>query len=261
MAYNSRRILMKQITFKNIYTLGKIVGENAQYRHYHYPEMLTRYDSNFIEFKTFPSLTEFKEAEIYLRDYHLKKGQKHLKFYFPANIKPTEELITYLTNMDYEIGSLELYAIQPKHFPTMRNNPDINIQVVTDKTLEVLLSLQYKHDLNNGSEFAKQKADLIKRQFKDQNIQQILAFYKGSPAGYVNVIISNETAEIDNLTVDEMFQKKGIGSGLQRFVMDSFSEKIVILVADGEDTPREMYKKQNYQYHGFKYEVQKIYQD
>ena len=88
-----------------------------------------------------------------------------------------------------------------------------------------------------------------------------MAFYKGSPAGYVDVIISNETVEIDNLTVDESFQKKGIGSRLQKFVMESFPEKIVILVADGEDTPREMYKKQNYQYHGFKYETQKIYQD
>lgn len=43
--------------------------------------------------------------------------------------------------------------------------------------------------------------------------------------------------------------------------MESFPEKTVILVADGEDTPREMYKKQNYQYHGFRYETQKVYQD
>ena len=252
---------MKQITFEDIYTLGKIVAENAQYRHYHYPEMLTRYDSNFIEFKTLPSLTEFKKAENYLRDYHLKKGQKHVKFYFPANIKPVGELIDYLTDIGYEIGFLELYAIQPKHFPSVRNNPDIDIQVVTDKNLEVFLNLQYQYDLNYGSEFAKQKADLIKRQFEDQNIQQVLAFYKGSSAGYVDVIISSETAEIDNLTVDELFRNKGIGSRLQKFVMESFPEKMVILVADGEDTPREMYQKQNYQYYGFKYEAQKIYQD
>ncbi|MCM3443447.1 GNAT family N-acetyltransferase [Metabacillus halosaccharovorans] len=252
---------MKQITFEHIYKLGIIVAENDLYRHYHYPKMLTRYDSNFIEFKTLPSLPEFQEAEVYLREYHLRKGQKHVKFYFPANIKPTGELVAYLTDMGYEVGFLELYAIQPKHFPLVKNNPDIDIQVVTDKSLEALLTLQYKHDLNYGSQFAGQKADLIKRQFEDQNIQQLLAFYKGTPAGYVDVIISNETAEIDNLTVDELYQKKGIGSKLQNFVMESFPEKTVILVADGEDTPREMYKKQNYQYHGFRYETQKVYQD
>ncbi|WP_396953955.1 DUF5613 domain-containing protein [Neobacillus niacini] len=32
------------------------------------------------------SLYAFKEAENYLRDYHLKRGQKHVKFSFPDNI-------------------------------------------------------------------------------------------------------------------------------------------------------------------------------
>ncbi|GAB4075053.1 GNAT family N-acetyltransferase [Barrientosiimonas marina] len=252
---------MQQITFENIYTLGNIATENALYRHFHYPDMLISYDSNFIEFKVLPSLTEFKRVEIYLREYHFKRGQRHLKFYFPVNIKPSEELNIYLTDMGYEIGFQELYAIQPKQFPSVENNPDIDIEKVTNKNLAVNLDLQYRNDLEFGREFADQKANLIKRQFEGQDIQQVLAFYKESPAGYVDVIISDETVEIDNLTVDESFRNKGIGSRLQKFVMDSFPERIVILVADGEDTPKEMYKKQNYKYQGFKYEAQKIYQD
>lgn len=252
---------MKQITFEDIFTLGNIVSENAHYKHFHYPEMLIRYDSNFIEFKNLPSLTEFKKVEEYLRDYHLKRGQKHVKFYLPANIKPEGELNAYLTDMGYEMGFLELYAIQPSDFPTVRSNPDIDIQMVTEENLEILINLKYKSDLEFGSEFARQKTDLIKRQFDDPAIRQVLAFYKGSPAGYVDVIISGETVEIDELTVDEMFRNKGIGSRLQKFVMDSFSKKTLILVADGEDTPKEMYKKQNYEYLGFKYEIQKVYQD
>ncbi|MFS0614992.1 GNAT family N-acetyltransferase [Lederbergia ruris] len=252
---------MKQITFEDIFTLGNIVSENAHYRHFHYPEMLIRYDSNFIEFKNLPSLTEFKKVEKYLRNYHLKRGQNHIKFCLPANIKLAGELNVYLNNMGYKIGFLELYAIKPIHFPSVVSNPDIDIQMVTDKNLEVLINLKYKNDLAFGKEFARQKTDLIRRQFDDKDIQQVMAFYKGSPAGYVDIIISNETVEIDELTVNEMFQNKGIGSRLQRFVMDSFPNKTVILVADGEDTPKEMYKKQNYQYLGFKYELQKVYQD
>lgn len=252
---------MKKITFEDIYTLGNIAAENTHYRHFHYPEMLTRYDSNFIEFKTLPSLKEFKVMENYLSNYHLSRGQKHVKFYFPANIKPTGELSKYLTDMDYEIGYLELYAIQPEQFPPIRNNSDIDIQVVTEKNLEVLLNLRYKNDLEFGTEFAKQKVNLIRRQFENPDIQQVLAFYMGFPAGYVDVIISDETVEIDDLTVDESSRNKGIGSRLQKFVMESFPKKVVTLVADGEDTPREMYKKQNYKYHGFKYEVQKTCRD
>ncbi|MCM3409721.1 GNAT family N-acetyltransferase [Metabacillus litoralis] len=252
---------MEKVSFEDIYTLGKIVAENDLYRHFHYPEMLVRYDSNFIEFKKLPTLPEFKPVEKYLREYHQKNGQKHVKFYFPANQKPTTELNAYLTDEGYEIGFIELFAILPKDFPALTNNPDIQIEAVTEKNVELYLALQYKHDLEYGSEFAKQKKDLIKRQFKEPHILQVLAYYKGNPAGYVDIIISSETAEIDNLAVEEEFRNKGIASRLQKFVMERFPEKTVILIADGEDTPREMYKKQNYQYCGFKYEAQKVYQD
>ena len=250
---------MKNITFNNIYNPGKVVAENNQYKHIHYPEMLTSYSSNFIEFKHIPSLSEFIEAEHYLREYHLKKGQKHVKFTFPDNDKPSSELISFFNDNAYEIGFMELYAIKPNQFPTITNNPDIEIVVVTDENIETYCKLQYQHNLEYGSEFANQKHELIKRQLKNQNILQILAFYKGNPAGYVVVIISKETVEIDNLTVDEEFQNKGIGRKLQQYVMEAFPEKIVILIADGEDTPREMYKKQNYQFQGFQYEAQKVY--
>lgn len=248
---------MKQITFENIFTLGNVVEDNKQYRHFHYPEMLVRHDSNFIEFKSLPSLVEFKKIEAYLRDFHLERNQQHLKFYFPENVKLSEELTTYLTKTGYDIGFLELYAIQPSQFPSVKNNSDIEVQFVTESTLETLIELKYKNDLEYGIEFAKQKTNLIKRQFDEQNIRQVIAFYKGVPVGHVDVIVSLETVEIDELMVDEAFQKKGIGSRLQKFVMDTFPEKTVILVADGEDTPKEMYKKQNYEYLGFQYEVQK----
>jgi ribosomal protein S18 acetylase RimI-like enzyme len=252
---------MRQVTFKDTYILGDIVNENNLFIHYHYPEMLMRYDSNFIEFKTMPSLVEFKEAERYLKEFHLRKGQKHVKFYFPENVNLTEELITYLTDTSYEMGFLKLYVIEPKCFPAVENNSEIDIQLVTDKTLAALLDLQYKNSIEYGEAFAKQKLALIKRQFINPAIQQLLAFYKGEPVGYLDIISTSKTIEIDDLSVNQTFQRKGIGSQLQRFVMDSFPDKIVLLMADGEDTPREMYKKQQYKNVGFKYEVQKIEED
>ncbi|MFD1039710.1 GNAT family N-acetyltransferase [Virgibacillus byunsanensis] len=252
---------MKQITFDHIYTLGHVVYENNQYRHFHYPEMLIRYDSNFLDFKKFPSLLELKEAENYLRLFHLKYGQKHVKFYFPANEKPTVEILDYLHHSGYETGYLELYSIEPAQFPIVEYNPDIEVDYVTEKNFETFLKLQYEQDLQFGSEFADEKVKLHKRNFRDEMVIQIMAFYKGIPAGSVDVMIAGETAEIDNLNVNESFQRKGIGSRLQQFVTEEFSDKTIILVADGEDTPKEMYRRQNYQYLGFKYETQKIYKD
>ncbi|WP_052044358.1 GNAT family N-acetyltransferase [Alkalihalobacillus alcalophilus] len=65
--------------------------------------------------------------------------------------------------------------------------------------------------------------------------------------------------EIDNLHVDDNYQKRGIGRQLQKAVMNEFPDKTVILIADGDDTPREMYQKQGYQYLSFMYEVLKTW--
>jgi GNAT superfamily N-acetyltransferase len=247
-----------KITFDNIFIHSHIAAENRLYKHYHFPEMLSRYDSNYIEFKIFPTLEELKEAEGYLQEFHRKNGQKHVKFKFPVNEKIPSELVNYLNQKNYDIGFLELYAIEPKQFPEVKDHPDIEVQIVTEQNLKAFLALQYQQDIVFGSHFANQKVELNKTIFEDPSFMQLLALYKGTPAGAVDVILSEDTVEIDNLGVDEAFQRKGIGSRLQKFVMDTFHDKTVILVADGQDTPKEMYKRQNYQYLGFQYYTQKV---
>lgn len=249
---------MKQITFEAIYTLGRLEFENELYKHIHYPDMLIRYDSNYIEFKRMPSLEEFKEAEHYLKEFHQRNAQNHLKFFFPENEEPDEEVRVHMEKAGYEVGFMELYAIDPANFSFRESSPDIDIREVTTENIDDFITLQYKEDVKIGEEFANQKTELNKRQFADKDILQVIAFYKGNPAGSVVIILSEGTAEIDSLSVDKAFQRKGIGASLQKFVMDSFPDKAVILVADGEDTPREMYRKQNYRYQGFMYEGLKI---
>ncbi|RKQ29070.1 GNAT family N-acetyltransferase [Oceanobacillus halophilus] len=249
---------MKEITFKNINIIGNVIVENELYKQVHYPEMIIRYDSNFIEFKKMPSLIKLQEAETYLRDFHKKHNQQHVKFYFPENEKPCEEILTYLRFQKYDIGFLELYAIQPENFPAVDNHPEIDIQEVNEQNFNAYIKLQYEIDRQFGEDFAKQKIDLNTKHYFDSGIMQIIAYYQGEPVGSMDVIISDETAEIDGLEVKKAVQRKGIGSRLQQYVMDKFSDKTIILVADGEDTPKEMYKRQGYQYLGYQYEVQKI---
>lgn len=252
---------MINITFNNIYKSGQLVLVNDLYKHVHNPEILLQYDSNFISFNKIPTIEEFFEAQSYLRAYHENYGQKHVRFYFPEGVTLTSELRDYFNDdKDYTIGFLELYAIEPSKFPAVKNHPDIDIQQVSNETLDIYLKLQYELDSVYGNAFAEQKQGQHVRNFKDESKMQIIAFYKGKPAGSVDVIISDDTAEIDGLMVHEDYQKKGIGSRLQKFVMDQFHDKTVILVADGEDTPKKMYRKQNYQYLGLRYEALKVYE-
>ncbi|MHC5267808.1 GNAT family N-acetyltransferase [Enterococcus sp. LJL98] len=248
---------MKEITFKNISTIGNVLDNNQQYIHIHYPEMPVRYDSNLIAFQKMPSLDDFKETESYLRNFHLQYDQNHLKFRFPENQKLTEELKKYCLKSGYSLDFLELYVIKPENFPKIESSAVIAVQLVKKEHLIDLIQLKYQNDLEYGEDFAKQKTDLVKRQFSDSNTQQVIAYYEGFPVGYVDLILADKTVELDELTVLETYQRRGIGSQLQKFVMESFPEKSIILVADGEDTPREMYQKQNYQYLGFQYEATK----
>jgi hypothetical protein len=244
------------ITFSDIYIHGHVIAEDSLLKQYHFPEMLSRYDSSFIEFKRFPTLEELKAAEIYLRAYHQKHGQKHIKFKFPENEMLPVELENYLSQVGYDTGMIELYTIQSEQFPEVKQDRNIDIQLVTDQTLEAFLELQYQQDLIFGSHFANQKKELNKSIFQNPKIIQLMALYQEEPAGAVDLILTMNTVEIDNLGVLDAFQKKGIGSRIQKWVMDTFSDKTVILVADGQDTPRNMYRRQNYQCVGYQYYTQ-----
>jgi GNAT superfamily N-acetyltransferase len=250
---------MREITFEDIYTVGEVIGENDLYKHVHYPEMLIRYDSNFIEFKLMPTVEQFMAGAEYLRAFHHERGQKHIKFYFPPNMKLSEELTEYLKNENMDTGYMELYFINPSEFQKIPTKEEVEVKEVTEDDFDEYIALQYVQDLEFGKEFADQKVELQRRQFKDPSIVQLLAYYKGEPAGAADMIIKGGTAEIDGIFVLEKWQRKGIGSSIQQFVMERFANYIVILVADGEDTPREMYQKQNYRYLGFRYEAQKVF--
>jgi ribosomal protein S18 acetylase RimI-like enzyme len=250
---------MKHITFKDIYKAGQVIFENELYRHNHNPEVLLQYDSNFIHFKKMPTIVEFNATHSYLRVFHEKHGQKHVKFYFPEGEKLSRELEDHMKVDDFTIGYLELMAIQPANFPEVKENVEINIQEVSTETMDDYLTYQYEQNSNHGKDFAEQKQGQHLRNYENEGFMQIISYYKGKPAGSVDVIISKNTAEIDALVVHEDYQKKGIGSQLQKFVMEQFPDKTVILVAEGDDTPKDMYRKQNYQYLGFQYESIKVY--
>ncbi|MGG7619105.1 GNAT family N-acetyltransferase [Bacillus coreaensis] len=250
---------MAAITFKDIHKVGHNIHETETFTHIHYPEMLSRYNSNFIEYKTWVSQEEFLRDIKYLREFHTKNGQKHVKFYFPTGGEIPDHIKSVLTENEFDVEKMELYSLQPSLFPRVENHPDISIKPVNNTNVEDFLSLQYQQDIQFGTNFAEQKIALYKRFLEDPKIVQLLAYYKGIPVGSVHVILTEGTVEIDDFSVKPDYQRKGIGSRLQKYVMEHYSDKTVILVAEGSDTPRNMYQRQNYQLIDFQYEATKVY--
>ncbi|MCM3757954.1 GNAT family N-acetyltransferase [Sporosarcina aquimarina] len=248
---------MNRVTFEDIYNAGVIAIITDTYNHFHLPDMPLYYDSNFIEFKKMPIVSEFKKAEHELKNYHSARGQHHLKFTFPQDEPISKELTAYLNREDYEIGFLELYALSPKDFPVTSLSSAIKVLPVTASNLEEFLHLQRTIDEQFGKEFAAQKQLQHKKNFSNPDFLQLIAYFDEEVAGSVDLIIQAQTVEIDGLHVLEKMRHKGVGSQLQRWLMDRFPNKLVVLVADGEDTPREMYQRQNYKLLGYQYEAVK----
>lgn len=255
---NGREKIMIDVSFSHTHTYGEIVQENELYIQKHFPTALLVYEANFVQFKRMPSLEEFKEVEKNLWNFHQKFGQRHLKFKFPENIMIPKELYLYLFFSGYIIAYNELYKIDPKHFPSVKELPNIRISPVTDENFTEYIHLQYELDKEFGIDYAREKRKIYELQLKDPFTQQIVAYYNDDLAGSVTVFVGKDIAEIDELNVLESFQRKGIGSKLQKYIMDNYSNKTIILVADGYDTPREMYQKQNYKYVSDRFEALKI---
>nr|WP_256521736.1 GNAT family N-acetyltransferase [Halobacillus sp. A5] len=228
------------------------------FEHFHNPYILQRYDSNFLQFKRMPELSEFTGAYEYLHNFHFERGLHHVKFCFPQNEKPGEELCQFFKQFEMSTGSLELYQIQPEQFPEAVPHNDIQVETVNSLNFPVFSDLHYHQDLEFGAAFAKQKVEFNKKLFRDPDIEMVLAYYKGIPAGSVTAIRKKGIVEIDHLVVEDHLQRKGIGTRLQQHVMKQFPDSTIILVADGNDSVRDMYRKQNYQFKGFQVEAQKI---
>ena len=246
-----------KITFDDIYNCGKVKSQTKLYTHIHYPEMPSRYDSNFVNYKVMPTTEQFVEVIEMLTKYHQQNGQNFVKCKFPPNEVPPKSLFDEVPGFD--VGFLELYAIDPRQFTG--NSTEVTVKIVEDQDLEAFLQLQYKEDLHYGESYAKEKQAHLKRERQKQGIHQVIAYKNGQPVGSVELIEKEKTVEIDNFFVISTMRGLGIGVAIQQFVMQLAGNKLVILVADGEDTARNMYKKQGYRFYGFQYEALKVDKD
>ena len=204
-----------------------------------------------------PTLQQFQETEAYLKQYHLDRGQKFLKFVFPQDTELPVEMINEVITRGYEISFNEMYAIRPNLFSIAKNTTDVSVAYVTKETLPQYLEFQYEDALQWGEKYAFDKQNMLIWDFHEQRKKQVVALHSGKVIGSVDVIVKKDTVELDQFYVLPSHQRQGIGSRLQQFVMNEFADKLMILVTDGEDTAREMYVKQGYQYIGKQYSVLK----
>lgn len=249
------------VTFKDIATHSQMIDENDFFSHFHDPDALFRYDSNFFELKYSPTMEEFELIETMQLVFSEEHDLPHVKFYWPENQGIHPDTLAYLDQNTYGLEKLELYALPPADYALPDSDPEIDVRVVTEDTLETFKAINYIEDKTIAVSFAEAKQPFYDRLFDDDLVTFLLAFYDGQPAGSCILIESSAGLELDDLFTLEAYRKKGVATALMGHIAAEALSKqtIVYLVADAEDSPKDMYVKAGFTYEGFRIGAQKVF--
>lgn len=248
-------------TFKDIETYSEIVEDNELFSQYSNHDIPNQYDANFMALKFTPTLEEFHLLEKMQRDYQTSVDQTHLKFTWPQNQGLSVPLLDYLNDTEFELGMLNLYWVTAAAFVQKPLNPLIEIKTVTADTLPDFLQLNYEEDSTVSPAFAEHKQQVYQHQFHRQGVEFVLAYLASEAVASYISITSNHYIEIDNLLTASNKRQQKIAQTALHFTVKkaTATQKSVILVADAEDTVKEMYEKMGFQMAGYQISVQKVF--
>lgn len=248
------------VTFNAIATHSTRIDDNEFFLQYFDPDALFRYDSNFFQLNYSPTKEEFELIESMHIVFSEENNLTHVKFYWPEDQGIQPDTLDYLNQEEYGLEKLELYSLDPTHYKMKEKNPDISVAVVQPDELEAFKSLNYIEDKTISESFAESKQPYYDRLFEDGSVTFLLAWFDGKPAGSCILIESDAGLELDDLFTLERYRLKGVATALQTFIVEEAVKKqtIVFLVADAEDSPREMYQKAGFKYEGFRIGAQKV---
>lgn len=252
-------VTMTYITMKQIKENGKIYLEDELNIIYLTPSDPMTYHMNKWQYKTLPSINQWYSDMEKQRILHKKQHSSHLSFTFPENQLLHSTWLEAIRNEGFQLGLLELYAIDSVTLKQFESNIQVDIEPVTSFNMEDYLSVYNEFSKPYGEAFVKESEERTREAILNQidDVTRIVAYYLHKPVGILDVIVTDETVEIDGFGVLEDYRHKGIGTTMQSYVGHLSGSRPVILVADGDDTAKDMYIKQGYIFQSFQYQIVK----
>lgn len=252
-------VTMTYITMKQIKENGKIYLEDELNIIYLTPSDPMTYHMNKWQYKTLPSINQWYADMEKQRILHKKQHSSHLSFTFPENQLLHSTWLEAIRNEGFQLGLLELYAIDSVTLKQFESNIQVDIEPVTSFNMEDYLSVYNEFSKPYGEAFTKESEERTREAILNQidDVTRIVAYYLHKSVGILDVIVTDETVEIDGFGVLEDYRHKGIGTTMQSYVGHLAGSRPVILVADGDDTAKDMYIKQGYIFQSFQYQIVK----
>ena len=247
---------MVNITLNNIFQPGNIYAEDEDKVIYLTPQIPLVFDANKWVYKQMPSIKQWKADLAAQTHMHKQQSSNHLTFTFPENIELDQQWIALINQEQFELGLMELYAIEPQNFKKYVDS-EIEVKVVDEHTIDDYISVHSQFAAPYGEEYVRESSNMIKNQYINDAKTRLIAYKQGVPAGILDLIIDETTVEIDGFGVLACHQRQGVGSVMQSFAAALAMQKPLILIADGEDSAKEMYVKQGYVFISFCYHIVK----
>ncbi|EPD48061.1 hypothetical protein HMPREF1208_02102 [Staphylococcus sp. HGB0015] len=251
-----------EIQMNSIYTEGEIVESNERYTIYAKPSRPLAYDANKWIYHQMPDPLTLKADMLQQQVMHQNIGAAHLQFEFPENVKPKPSMMQFLRAQGFQLGCLELYVIEANMLRQLKGKP-IRMTRVTTNHVEDFLQVASPLNLPYGEDYDAEFRDAVRKYIElgERPLNYYVAYLDDQPVGILNLIEKEGTVEIDGFAVAEQYRGQGIGSSMQAKVGEIAGKRPVILVADAEDTAKEMYIKQGYTYVSFQYSALKEHID
>ncbi|MGV3041855.1 GNAT family N-acetyltransferase [Staphylococcus rostri] len=242
------------VTIDDIYVDGTLIEADDRVAQYRTPDRPLKYDGNKWRYRIMPDMLTFQNDMMQQRMTHEAQGSTHLNFEFPQDCKPSVDMLQYLRTKGFSLGCVELYVIEAAQLRALTQQP-IHMARVTSETLADYFAVFRPMSMEYGEAYIAETERYMRSVVEEAEhaVHYYVAYEAGQPVGVVNVIPSEHFVELDGFAVLPQCQKRGIGTRIQAAIGQLAQERPVILVADAEDTAKDMYVKQGYTYAGFQY--------
>lgn len=230
------------IDFWSVNRYGTVTTCTAHYNRFIDNEMPSRFDSNGMLIKeniSIPTLEALAAEQL--------QTQAHAKFVFAPEVN-----VPSLAG--FTLGELEVYELVAPQFSI---NEAVEVCIVDTTTQADFLRIKYEDALAFGEQYAKERDSWLRRVLTTQELTAVIAYLDNEAVGAVELIVQDTTAELDQFFVKPAYQRRGIGSTIQHFIETKYPFHAIFLVADADDTPRDMYQRQGYEHRTTFYELVK----
>lgn len=242
------------ISMETIYTDAQVIENNSRYTRFLTPQHPHKFDGNKWRYHIMPDTLTFKHDMVIQRQQHMQISSTHLYFEFPANMVLSTEMLRLLRTEGFELGCVEMYAIDGVALQAL-SEETLHLVKVNSHRMNDYLEIFSELSTPYGTIYVNEACNYIREQVSHGKggLDYYVAYENDVPVAILNLIEGETTLELDGFAVKPEYQKQGYGKRIQAEIGKRAGQRSVILVADAEDTVKDMYIKQGYTYMHFRY--------